>query len=116
MWVGNFYKLHTSSEISEEVSVQSMIFVSVKYMGFCAFFSDEYFFPRTPIYVSLMNVLSSVSYNHNKNTGFTQSVISATEVLQSYCYLITEVFFENSVGNYNFYFLLDVKSVSFILR
>lgn len=39
MWVGNFYKLHTSSKISEEVSLQSMIFLSVKYMGFWAFFS-----------------------------------------------------------------------------
>lgn len=37
MWVGKFYKLHRSSKISEEVSLQSMIFPSVKYTGFCVF-------------------------------------------------------------------------------
>ena len=47
--MGNFYKLRTCSEISEEVSLQSMIFLSVKYMGFCAFFSDEYFLSQNPL-------------------------------------------------------------------
>lgn len=54
MWVGNFYKLRTSSEISEEVSLQSMIFLSVKYVGFCAFFSDEHFLPRIPLMTTLV--------------------------------------------------------------
>lgn len=51
--MGNFYKLRTISEISEEVSLQAVVFLSVKYMGFCAFVSGEYFLPRIPLVTTL---------------------------------------------------------------